>query len=107
MPNQPDKLLIRADSDIELRQMPDFKLIQKLDVSPTGAILCNVDPATGNLLYYQDGFLKVVLVDNLANLILEIRSEGTFIEWSSLLNNKLLTYGQGGIAFDISPYINP
>jgi len=106
VPNQPDKLLVRADSNIELRQMPDFKLIQKLDMSPTGAIICNVDPATGNLLYLKDDFLKVAPVDNLANLIFEIRSEGTFIERSSLLNNKLLTYGQGGIVFDISPYLN-
>ena len=105
VPNKPDKLLVRANSDIELRQIPNFDLIQKLDVSPTGAILCNVDPATGYLLYYQDGFLKVAPADNLANLIFNIRSEGTLIEISHLLNNKLLTYG--GIALDISPYIKP
>ena len=107
VPNQPDKLLVRADSYIELRQMPNFNLIQKIDVSPTGAILCNVDPATGNLLYYKDNFLKVVPADNLANLLFEIRSDGTFIEMSSLLNNKILTLGQGGIVFDISSYIKP
>ena len=101
VPNQPDKLLVRADSDIELRQMPNFKLIQKLDVSPTGAILCNVDPKTGNLLYYQDGFLKIAPVNDLANPIFEIRSDETRCK---LFNNKLVT---GILAFDINPYINP
>ena len=101
VPNQPDKLLIGVDSNIELRQMPNFNLIQKIDVSPTDAMLCNVDPKTGNLLYYQDGFLKIAPVNNLANLIFEIGSRRT----CSLLNNKLLT-GRGSIVFDVTPYIN-
>jgi hypothetical protein len=101
VPNQPDKLLVRVNSDIELRQMPNFDLIQKLNVSPTGAMLCNVDPVTENLLYWKDGFLKVTPADNLANLIFEIRSNETSCK---LFNNKLVTEV---FVFDISSYINP
>ena len=104
VPNQPDKLLLRVGSDFEFRQMPDFKLIQKLDISPSDAIICNIDPATGNLLYLKDDFLKVAHVDNLANSIFEIRSYDA--SFCRMFNNKILTYGQGGIVFDISPYIN-
>jgi WD40 repeat protein len=103
VPSQPDKLLLRVDSDIEIRQIPSFNLIQTLDVSKKGAMLCNIDPASMNLLYYQNDSLKVCKVNNLTEMIFKIRSDETTCK---IFNNKLLTYGKGGISFDISPYLN-
>jgi WD40 repeat protein len=103
VPSQPDKLLLRVGSDIEIRQMPSFNLIQTLDVSKKGAVLCNIDPASMSLLYYQNDSLKVCKVNNLAETLFKIRSGETTCK---MFNNKLLTYGKGGISFNISPYLN-
>ena len=103
VPSQPDKLLLRVGSNIELRQIPNFNIIQTLDVSENGAILCNIDPASMNLLYYQNDSLKVCKISNLSETIFKIRSDETTCK---MYNNKLLTYGKGGITLDIIPYIN-
>lgn len=103
VPSQPDKLLLRVGSNIELRQIPGFNLIQTLDVSANGATLCNIDPASMSLLYYQNGSLRVCKIDNLSETIFKIRSKETTCK---MFNNKLLTYGMGGITFDINPYLS-
>lgn len=103
VPSQPDKLLLRVGSNIELRQMPGFNIIQTIDVSVYGAILCNIDPASMNLLYHQNDSLRVCNISNLSKTIFKIRSDETTCK---MYNNKLLTYGKGGITFDISPFIN-
>jgi len=100
--NQPDKLLIKVDSDIELRQIPSFSLIQKFNVGEKGATLCNIDPKTGYLLYHQNDSLKVAHINNITKTLLQLRSDET---WCRLLNNKILTIGKGGIVLDISPYL--
>lgn len=102
VPSQPDKLLLRVGSNFELRYIPDFNIIQTLDVSETRVTLCNIDPATMNLLYYQNDSLRVCRMNNLTETIFKIRSDETICK---MFNNKLLTYGKGGIAFDINPYI--
>jgi hypothetical protein len=102
IPSQPDKLLIRVDTGIEIRQIPDFNLIQRLDVSTNGAILCNIDPASMSLLYYQNDSLKVCNINYLIETIFKIRSDEKACK---MFNNKLLTYGKGGIYFDINPYL--
>lgn len=101
--SQPDKLLLRVGSNIELRQIPNFNIIQTLDVSENGAILCNIDPTSMNLLYHQNDSLKVCKISNLSKTIFKIRSDETTCK---MYNNKLLTYGKGGITLDISPYLN-
>ena len=103
IPSQPDKLMFRVNSDIEIRKLPDFSLIQKFDVAAMGAVLCHIDPVTGYLLYYQDGYLKVAEINNISNPLFKLRSNETTC---ILLNNKILTRGQGGLTFDISPYVN-
>jgi len=103
LPSQPDKLFLRVNSDIEIRQMPDFTLIQKLDVSANGARICNIDPATMNLLYFQKDSLKVCNINNLAQTIFKIRSDERV---TFLYNNKLLTFYNNGISFDISHYLS-
>lgn len=103
VPSQPEKLLLRVGSNIELRQIPNFNIIQTLDVSKYGAILCNIDPASMNLLYHQNDSLKVSKISNLSETIFKIRSDETTCK---MYNNKLLTYGKGGITLDIIPYIN-
>jgi hypothetical protein len=103
VPSQPDKLLLRVGSAIEIRQIPSFNLIQTLDVSKNGAMFCNIDPASMSLLYYQNDSLKVCKVNHLTETIFKIRSDETTCK---MFNNKLLTYGQGGISLDISPYLN-
>lgn len=103
VPSQPDKLLLRAGSNIELRQMPGFNIIQTLDVSENGAIMCNIDPASMSLLYYQNDSLKVCKINNLTNTIFKIRSDETTCK---MFNNKLLTYGKGGISLDINPFVS-
>jgi len=103
VPSQPDKLLLRVDSDIEIRQMPGFNLIQILDVSANGALFCNVDPASMSLLYYQTDSLKVCKINNLKKTIFKIRSNETSCK---MFNNKLLTFGAGGMCFDINPYLS-
>lgn len=102
VPSQPDYILLRVDTDIELRQLPDFNLVQTLDVSENGAVLCNIDPASKNLLYYQNDSLKVCKINNITETLFKIRSDETTCK---MLNNKLLTYGKGGIYFDLNPYI--
>jgi len=102
VPSQPDRLLLRVDSNIELRQMPGFSILQTLDVSINGAVLCNIDPASMNLLYHQNDSLRVSKIDNLSETIFKIRSDETTCK---MFNNKLLTYGKGGIIFDINPYL--
>lgn len=102
VPSQPDKLLIRVGTDIEIRQLPDFNVIQTLDVSANGAFLCNIDPASMSLLYYQNDSLKVCKINNLAETIFKIRSDE---KTCKMFNNKLLTHGKGGICFDINPYL--
>jgi hypothetical protein len=104
IPSQPDKLLLRVNSEIEIRQLPDFNLIQKFDVAEKGASLCNIDPASMSLLYYQNDSLKVAKINNIAEPIFKLRSNENTCK---MFNNKLLTYGKGGIVFDISPYLNP
>lgn len=103
VPSQPDKLLLRVGTGIEIRQMPGFHLIQTLDVSAKGATLCNIDPASMNLLYYQNDSLRVCKINNLSETIFKIRSDETTCK---MFNNKLLTYGKGGICFDINPYLS-
>jgi len=103
VPSQPDKLLLRVGSDIEIRQIPGFNLIQTLDVSANGATLCNIDPASMSLLYYQNDSLKVCKINHLAETIFKIRSDE---KTCKMFNNKLLTYGKGGMSFDINPYIS-
>lgn len=103
VPSHPDRLLFRVGSSFEVRQIPGFDIIQKLDVPETGVALCNIDPATMNLLYHQDDSLRVCRMNNLSETIFTIRSNETR---SKMLNNKLLTSGNGGIAFDINPFIN-
>ena len=103
VPSQPDKLIVRVDSDIEIRQIPDFNLIQTLFVSRNGTILCNIDPASMSLLYYQNDSLKVCKINNIKETIFKIRSDETTCK---MLNNKLLTRGKGGICFDINPYLS-
>jgi WD40 repeat protein len=103
VPSLPDKLLLRVGSDIEIRQIPSFNLIQTLDVSENGATFCNIDPASMSLLYHQNDSLKVCKVNNLKETIFKIRSNERTCK---MFNNKLLTYGKGGISFDISPYLN-
>ena len=103
VPSQPDKLLLRVGSYFEIRQIPSFNLIQTLDVTQYGATFCNIDPASMNLLYYQNDSLKVCKMSNLTETIFKIRSNETTCK---VFNNKLLTYGKGGISFDISPYLN-
>lgn len=103
VPSQPDKLLLLVGSNIEIRQMPGFGLIQSLDVSAKGATLCNIDPATLNLLYYQKDSLKVCKINNLAKTIFQLRSDQ---KTCKIFNNKLLTYGMTGMCFDISPYLS-
>jgi hypothetical protein len=103
VPSQPDKLLLRVGSYIEIRQIPSFNLIQALDVSANGATFCNIDPASMSLLYHQNDSLKVCKISNLTETIFKIRSDETTCK---MFNNKLLTYGKGGISFDITPYLN-
>lgn len=103
VPSRPDELLLRVGSSFELRQIPGFNIIQKLDVPETGATLCNIDPATMNLLYHQDDSLRVCRIDNLPETIFTIRSNE---KSSKMLNNKLLTFGKGGIAFDMDPFVS-
>lgn len=102
VPSQPDKLLIRVGTDIEIRQLPNFNVIQTLDVSANGAFLCNIDPASMSLLYYQNDSLKVCKIDNLAETTFKIKSDEKLCK---MFNNKVLTYGKGGICFDINPYV--
>ena len=102
VPSQPDKLLLRVGKNIELRQLPEFNLIQTLDVSVNGAILCNIDPANMSLLYYQNDSLKVCKINNLSETIFKIRSDDFICK---MFNNKLLSHN-GGISFDINPYIS-
>ena len=103
VPSQPDRLLLRVDSGIELHQVPGFDMIQALDVSANGATLCNIDPVSMSLLYYQTDSLKVCRIDNLSETIFKIRSNEKACK---MFNNKLLTYGHGGIFFDINPYLS-
>jgi WD40 repeat protein len=103
IPSQPDKLLIRVGTDIEIRQLPNFTLIQRLDVSVDGAILCNIDPASMSLLYHQNDSLKVCKIDNLAETIFKLKSDERTCK---MFNNKILTYGKGGMCFDINPYLS-
>ncbi len=100
--SKPDQLLLRVGTDVELRQMPGFSLIQSMDVSTYGARLCNIDPASMSLLYHQNDSLRVCKIDDLSKTLFKIRSNA---KDTKMLNNKLLTYGAGGIAFDISPYL--
>lgn len=103
VPSQPDNLLLRVGSNFELRHIPDFNIIQKLDVPETGVGLCNIDPASMNLLYYQNDSLRVCKINDLTETIFKIRSDETTCK---MFNSKLLTYGNGGIAFDIDPYVS-
>lgn len=102
VPSQSDKLLILVDADIEIRQMPDFNLIQRLDVSAHGAMICNIDPASMSLLYYQNDSLKVCKINSITETIFKIRvknGDKTCI----MFNNKL--FSEVGIYFDINPYL--
>ncbi len=101
VPSQPDKLLLAVDSNIEIRQLPSFNLIQT--VSAYGAKPCNIDPVSMSLLYYQNDSLKVCKISNLSETIFKIRSDKTN---GRMFNNKLLTFGNGGIYFDINPYLS-
>ena len=64
--SKPDQLLLRVGTDVELRQMPGFSLIQSMDVSTYGARLCNIDPASMSLLYHQNDSLRVCKIDDLS-----------------------------------------
>ena len=103
VPSQPDKLLLKVGTDIEIHQVPDFNIIQTLDVSANDAKLCNIDPASMSLLYHQNDSLKVCKINDLAETIFKIRSDE---KTCKMFNNKLFTYGKGGISFDISPYLS-
>ena len=102
VPSQPDNILLRVGSSFELRQIPDFNIIQTLDVPETGVTLCNIDPASMNVLYHQNDSLRVCRINNLAETIFKIRSDERTCK---MINNKLLTYGNDGIVFDINPYL--
>lgn len=103
VPSQPDKLLLGVGTDIEIHQVPDFNIIQTLDVSANDAKLCNIDPESMSLLYHQSDSLKVCKINDLAETIFKIRSDE---KTCKMFNNKLFTYGKGGISFDISPYLS-
>ena len=99
LPSQPDKLLLKDGNNVELRQMPDFNLIHKFDL--TGSFICNIDPVTGYVLYFQNDFLHVANINSLTDPIFKLRSDEIV---GKLLNNILLT--RRGTALDISSYIN-
>lgn len=103
VPSQPDKLLLNLNSDIEMRQIPDFNLIQSLNVSAHKALLCNIDPASLNLLYYQNDSLKVCNINDIRKTLFKLRSNETSCK---MYNNILLIRGGGGIALDITPYLS-
>jgi len=103
VPSQPDKLLLSVGSEIEIRQIPGFNLIQTLDVSANSAYLCNIDPASMSLLYFQSDSLKVCKINDLKNTVFKIRSDESSCK---MFNNKIVTFGMGGICFDISPYLS-
>jgi len=103
VPSQPDKLLLSVGSEIEIRQIPGFNPIQTLDVSANSAYLCNIDPASMSLLYFQSDSLKVCKINDLKNTVFKIRSDESSCK---MFNNKIVTYGMGGICFDISPYLS-
>lgn len=102
LPTQPDKLLLRVGSAIEIHQIPGFDLIQAHNVPVIGVTLCNIDPASMRLLYYQNDSLKVCEINNLQETIFKIRSDE---KTCKMFNNKLFTSGKGGIYFDIIPYL--
>ena len=100
IPGQPDKLLLRVDTYFEIRQMPGFDLIQKFDLPLTGAAFANIDPVTGNVLYFRDNVIYVAPMNDISNPIFEMGSDDTSCV---LINNKLFTHY--GRYFDITPYI--
>nr|WP_319397654.1 hypothetical protein [uncultured Carboxylicivirga sp.] len=102
VPSHPDQLLLRVGSVIELRQMPDFTLLQQMEVT-NDALLCNIDPATTNLLYYQNDSLRVCNVDHLSETLFKIRTNEKYCK---MFNSKIVTYGNGGLCLDIEPYLN-
>ncbi|MFZ4456178.1 MAG: hypothetical protein ACOYOT_08155 [Bacteroidales bacterium] len=103
IPSQPNTILFRVGSVIEVRQLPDFSIMQSFDVSKYGALLCNIDPASLNLLYFQNDSLKVCKVNNLSETLFQIKSDE---QTCKMYNNKLLTFGRGATYLDISPYLN-
>lgn len=103
VPSQTDKLLLSVGSNIELRQIPGFNIIQTLDVSDNRAVLCNIDPASMNLLYHQNDSLRVCMINDLKKTIFKIRSDENTCK---MFNNKLLIRSQSGISFDINPYLS-
>jgi hypothetical protein len=100
VPSEPGKILFRVDTDIELRQLPGFDIIQKIDVSAKGAVLCHIDPRSNNLLYYQNDSLKVSNVNNLSAPLFKIRSD---LRAAKMYNNRIFTFD--GMYFDITPYM--
>ncbi|MFA6809147.1 MAG: hypothetical protein WCR27_09160 [Eubacteriales bacterium] len=103
VPSQPNKLLLAVGSDIEIRQIPNFNLIDKLDVSAHEVTLCNIDPTNMNLLYFQNDSLKVCGINNLSKTVFKIKSDQITCR---LLNNKIFTYMYPGMYWDITPYLN-
>lgn len=103
LPSHPEQLLLRVGSHFELREIPDFNIVQTLEVAETGVSLCNIDPATMNLLYHQNDSLRVCRVNDMTKTIFTIRSDERD---AKIFNNKLMTRGNGGIAFDMDPYVN-
>ncbi|MCL3781268.1 hypothetical protein EMN47_12835 [Prolixibacteraceae bacterium JC049] len=102
VPDQPDQLLLSVNSNIELRKIPDFTLIQSLDISRNKTVLCNIDPVSKNILYYQNDSLKVCPIDNLSKTIFKIRCDERSCK---LYKNKIFTHEVGAITFDITPHI--
>ena len=103
MPSHPDQIICRVGQAIEHRHLPDFSLIQSMDVTTYGAVLCNVDPGTMNFLYHQNDSLSVCNVNDFSKTIFQIRSDERTCK---IYNNKVLTFGLGPIYIDITPYLN-
>lgn len=103
VPSHPDQIICRVGQAIEHRHLPDFSLIQSMDVTTYGAVLCNVDPGTMNFLYHQNDSLRVCNVNDFSKTIFQIRSDERTCK---IYNNKVLTFGLGPIYIDITPYLN-
>lgn len=65
IPNQQNQIVIGANDGIEIRTIPDFKLIKKYNDTASSVLIMNIDPVSGLLLTFKEGYFCIVNIETM------------------------------------------
>lgn len=106
-PANPQQLIVRNGSDVQVLEAPDFQSIYTL--SAPNSVLLDIDPANGNILYHrryvQQDSLHVIRATPFFKPEFAVAS--SVQDYLKLIGNLLIEHQHHNYFLDISPYLKP